>query len=220
MSTQYSLTVYNKSTNSGHMVVYQTDPQQGTVSDLFSLAWFSKSCHPDTNVRFTWTIDYDFVWSETGEVRPGVLFVASQTRRTDPSNTAVNGVTLNYRDGAYLFEDPIKDTAMGKLGIYGSGAVPLKKAAVGVGMSGAGTFVQPAQPNMNMLYTPHPEYWVCFGNYQEGEVMDINTVTNAYNVKFAANEYSRIVTLQQDNTWKSENLQQFNQNQLVRAKRS
>ena len=40
------------------------------------------------------------------------------------------------------------------------------------------TFVKPAQPNMDMKFTPHPEYWITLGDFEKGEVLDIGEIIN------------------------------------------
>ncbi len=53
-------------------------------------------------------------------------------------------------------------------------------------MAGSGTFAVQAQPNMTAVFTPHPNYWVIFGNFENGDVMDIQDVTQAVEVTMAA----------------------------------
>ena len=73
------------------------------------------------------------------------------------------------------------------------------RTAVGVGMSGAGTFVVQAAPNMTAGFTPHPNYWVVFGNYETGQVMDIENVTGSVEATYAGSLTSRTVNLQPNN---------------------
>jgi hypothetical protein len=68
-------------------------------------------------------------------------------------------------------------------------------------MSGAGTFVVQAQPNINLTFTPHPTYWITFGNYTPGQVLDIGQITNKQQLEFAPNTYNLNVQLKNDNTW-------------------
>lgn len=195
---QYSLVFVNNSTQEGTVCVYQQDPNI-TNPDVMSLAWFAKPAAPTTTIIFTWGIDYDFVWSETGVLRPGVLFVASQTWPTDLSSE--NQVTFTNQDGAYTFADQQAGPQAGSLYITEDGTIPPNQASVGIGMSGFGTFAVQAQPNMNLVFTPNPQYWVTFGSYTQGEVMDISEVNNPAEIVFPPNVYSMTATLGANNEW-------------------
>lgn len=202
MGTKYKLTVNNKSKNYGNICVFQTLPEQ--PDNLLSLAWFSKAAHPETTVEFNWTTDYNFVWSNQGELKPGVTFKASQVKEADPSNIAKNTIGFTKQYDAYRFNETEKTTKEGRLGIYTDQTVPHGEASVGIGMSGNGTFAVTATPNYNFVFQPHPRYWIAFGTYTVGEVMDIESMSNIVEVVFDPDIYSKNVTLKEDNTWKIE----------------
>lgn len=194
---QYTLKAINNSSNSGNFCVFQEDPDLG-VSNVMSLAWFSKYAYPSTTVNFTWTVDYNFVWSETGVLIPGVVFDASQSFDADLQNA--NQITLSYA-GGYNFINQTKGPKPGILYIKEDASIPLKQASVGIGMSGFGTFVVQAQPNLNLNFTPHPRYFIVFGNYEPGEVLDISEMTNTAEIDFPPNVYSMSAILGSDNAW-------------------
>jgi rhizosphere induced protein len=198
--TQYSLNVINNSQNLFDMCVYQKPPDMG-VTDVFSLAWFSLPAQPATSVKFQWSIDYSFVWDATGMLQPGVTFDASQVVAADPSDTAQNAVTFDYPDGAYKFDTGQQGPASGHLYIYESKTIPADQASVGIGMSGSGTFAVQAQPNLNLVFTPDPSYWITAGTFVQGQVLDIETVTNPAEIVFPENVYSMTATLGQNNAW-------------------
>lgn len=201
MSTQYTLKVTNKSHNSGSFCVYQKDPDQEKYTNLYSLAWFSKACNPGTTLKFTWTLDYCFNWSETGILVPGVTFDASETKEADPSDSSKNAVGFTKANGAYMFTNPLRPGTPGELRIQTDNTIPINEASVGIGMSGQPALAISAQPNMDYAFIPHPEYWITFGNYTEGEVIDLNQVTETAKIVFPLNVYSVSMTLQEDNTW-------------------
>ena len=195
---QYTVNFLNKSTNPGSACVYQEDPNLG-VENVMSLAWFSMYAFPTTSILFQWTIDYSFVWGQTGQLVPGVQFNAAQTWSADLSNT--NQVTLDYLSNAYTFENQTKGPAPGSLTVSETAAVPLKQASVGIGMSGAGTFVVQAQPNLSLKFTPHPRYWITFGTFRQGQVLDITQITGAQEIDFPPGVYSMAAILNADNSW-------------------
>ncbi len=202
LANTYSLEVINNSSNAASIAVFQTDPNVG-VRDVQSLAWFAEYAYPGTGVEFKWGIDYGFVWDKTGELIPGVVFDANQFVPADLEDS--NEITLSYdsENHAYHFASQRRsDSDMsGSLVITEDETIPLKEASVGVAMSGRGTFVVQAQPNMNLTFSPHPTYWVTFGNYVEGQVMDVTQSTNKAKVEFPPNVLSMKAILNQDNTW-------------------
>lgn len=198
MSQKYSINFKNNSRNYGKICVYQTAPD---INDpqLVSLAWFAEPAHPTTRVSFQWSIDYDFIWDETGPLVPGVVFDASQTWPADLVTS--NSVDFTSAQGALTFANQVAAGRAGTLYVHNSKDVPFDVASVGIAMSGAGTFARPAQPNLTYTFTPHPVYWVVFGDYQPGEVLDLETITGAQQINFNPNVYSVDVTLNLDNTW-------------------
>jgi hypothetical protein len=195
----YTLVFVNNSSQTGDACVYQQGPNL-TDPKVMSLAWFSKRAFPTTRLRFNWNIDYSFMWSETGHLQPGVLFSASQTWPADLST--MNQVQFANDRGAYTFLNQTAGPNQGSLTIKENSTIPANQASVGIGMSGSGTFVVQAQPNMNAIFTPHPEYWITFGDFIQGEVLDITTVTSSSaKIEFPVNVFSMTATLRADNTW-------------------
>lgn len=200
MGTNYALTVRNDSKNYGNICLYQTMPDQ--PDNLLTLAWLCKAAHPGTEVEFLWTTDYNFVWSDQGILKPGVRFKASQTIEADPSVITKNTIGFTKEYDAYKFVETDKSTRTGRLGIYTDQTIPHGEASIGIGMSGNGTFAVTATPNYNFIFLPHPRYWLAFGTYKTGEVMDIESMSNVIEVDFDPDVYEKTVTLKSDNSWK------------------
>ncbi|MFT9847677.1 hypothetical protein [Aneurinibacillus sp. REN35] len=199
MSQQYSVVFVNHSSNSGSACVFQQDPNLATHNAM-SLAWFTKFNYPNTKVLFKWNIDYSFVWSETGVLVPGVQFIANEVLPADLTKN--NSVTLSHEGGAYTFTNQkTASSSAGSLVINEDGTIPLKQASVGIGMSGNGTFAVQAQPNQILTFTPHPKYYIAFGSFSEGEVLDIDQMSQSAEIAFQPNVYSMTAILNQDNSW-------------------
>lgn len=198
MSQIYSLNVTNYSRKYGSFCVYQTAPD---IDDprLMSLGWLVTRAHPTTRVSFQWSIDYSFVWAETGLLVPGVVFDASQNRRADL--TTSNSIDFTAERGEFTFANQVTGGNAGTLYVHNSSAVPFDMASVGIGMSGAGTFVKQAQPNLTYAFTPNPVYWVVFGDYEPGEVLDLEDMVHAQRIDFSPGVYHVDATLNLDNTW-------------------
>ncbi|ROP58193.1 hypothetical protein EDF81_3357 [Enterobacter sp. BIGb0383] len=198
MPQKYSLNVSNYSRNYGSICVYQTNPN---IDDprLLSLAWLVARAHPTTRVSFQWSIDYSFVWDETGHLAPGVIFDASQNLTADL--TTSNSVDFINEKGVLTFANQRVSEHAGTLYVRSGNSVPFDYAAVGMGMSGAAVFVRSAQPNITYAFQPGQALWVTFGNYEQGEVLDVESITNAQQINFSPNVFSVDVTLNIDNVW-------------------
>ena len=192
--TQYSLTGINGSSSPGSFAVFQKPPAN-PVS--FPLAWLTRSATPRAEVTFTWSVDYSFVWSETGVINSGINFSGRQIIPADPDKLNYVKLTAdNY--GATDFKPPNGSGSTGALTIVQLSDVVPDRASVGIGMSGSGTTVVPAAPNKTAVFKLHPNYWVVFGNYQAGEVIDVEDTTGAIEVTYPDGLTSRTVTIGPD----------------------
>lgn len=196
---QYSLSVEHRGTETGDFCVYQTNDHQS--EDIRSLVWFSKRAHPETVLKFKWSIDYGFTWSEQGILTPGVVFEASQIITTDPTDLRRNSIGFTRKDSAFKFVETDDPTTHGRLGITCDELIPAKTASIGVSMSGKSAFACPASPNMKYTFRPHPRYWIAFGKFEEGEVIDLNRMTRKFEINFRENQFDKVVRLSESNTW-------------------
>ena len=192
MATQYSLTCINNSSLLGGFTVFQKP--SGNPASVFTLAWLSRPTHPNTQVTFSWTTDYCFVWSETGVVKPGIGFSASETLAANPESQNFTQLTEDSV-GATYFTPPTGEGPQGMLTIQQLANVVPDRTSVGIGMSGSGTTVVQAAPNFTTTFAPHPNYWVVFGNFLTGHVLDIEQMTGEVEVGYAGGVTSRTATL-------------------------
>lgn len=198
--TSYSLTLKNESAQHYTFYVFQKDPDQASA-DIFSLAWFASpfAIVPGNQIKFNWTIDYNFVWGATGTLMPGVTFHASGLVDADPAGSNKTNFTID--PGPHL-TDPTKGEPSGSLVIKDGPEVPNNAFSVGIGMSGAGTFAVQAGPNLTHAFTPTPTYYIGAGqNVHVGDVLDIVTSNPVAQVKFGHGEYNESYTLKSDNKW-------------------
>ena len=200
--TQFSLSCHNSSANTGSFVVYQM-PFGGSPNTL-PLAWFAHVAAPSTRVKFTWDTNYSFVWSETGVLAPGVEFYASQTRPADL--TGLNQITFTDAGGGPTFSNPTAGHAPGSLTIVADSTVPLHAFSIGLGMGGHPVFAAQALPNWITSFTPRPQYFVAFGEFTQGEVLDAQAISNACPIDYPANVHSLAAILSADDTWSVGNL--------------
>ncbi|HBF28470.1 protein rhiA [Rhizobium sp.] len=196
--TNYSLTCVNNSDISGSFTIFQKAPPTTTPGNVFSLAWITRPAAPGSQVKFAWGLDYNFVWSETGALTPGITFDASQVLPADPYGQNMVQLTKDQW-GATTFVNPSADEATGSLRIQQLANVTPNTTSVGIGMSGSGTFAVQAAPNVTAVFTPYPNYWVMFGNYKTGDVIDVEDVTGAVEVTYDGAQTSRTAVLDADN---------------------
>ncbi|WP_410566131.1 hypothetical protein [Amycolatopsis sp. cmx-4-61] len=191
----------NNSTQFQDLCVYQKPVDLG-VPNVLSLAWLTAPAWPLTTVKFKWTLDYNFMWSQIGSLKPGVTFEAQQVEPADPDDLGANQIQFDYREGAFTFVhgNAQGTPQLGSLYIRQLGSVPPGTATVGIGMSNAGTFAVPAQPNINLVLTPHPQYWVTAGTFEQGEVLSLEEITNEVMVPYDST-FDMKAVLGSDNRW-------------------
>jgi hypothetical protein len=201
----YSLLVKNSSPNNGSICVYTTSPDtQKVQQDLRSLAWFTKAANPNVQVKFAWELKFSFAWAESHVLVPGVSFEAGEIIDADPADDKANKAYFDKQNGAYLFGDPSQATSPseGALAITTSKIIPSNLASVGVGINGKAALAVNATPNYQFTFIPKIKYWLAFGSFREGIVLDINSmVRNICEIAFPTGVYDLQVTLQEDNTW-------------------
>ncbi|WP_261568190.1 hypothetical protein [Frankia gtarii] len=166
------ITVFNDSLLDGvRAIIFQKDA--ALPPDMLSLAWFSRTCGPQSQVRFPWTTEYNFVWGQAGNLAPGVNYLAAQVVGADLYD---NAATLTYRNGGFEFTATSRNTERSDSLIIDEdasvpGAESPDRGAVGVGMSGFATFVRLTQRNAGLQYTPNPSYYVALGPFRPGDVV-------------------------------------------------
>ena len=199
-AVELTLVFINNSSNAGDACVYQYDPDMD-VQDVMSLAWFAKGAAPTTTFRFRWTLDYCFVWAETGRLAPGLTFKAEQVWEADLETA--NRITFKrIHDRMYTFAEQQAGPNEGSLYILGDRTLPVREALVGIGMAGAPIYVVPALPNTAWIFTPRPHYWITFGTFEPGEVLNVESISDrAEDIVFPDSVFSMTAILNRDYTW-------------------
>lgn len=194
MSGPYTVTFINNSGRAGSVCLFQEQPTQ----EVQAVVWLSEYAYPTTQVTFTWSLDYDFVWSETGPLTPGITTNEGQIWPANLQST--NQVTLTYNQ-AFTFANQTQGPNSGSLYINLDATIPMNTASVGIGMAGAATFLVQAAPNLNLIFTPHPRYWIAFGTLNKGTVIGTGSINNPAEIDFPPNVFSMTATLNADDTW-------------------
>ena len=192
-ANQFSIKAINNSSQSGSFMLFQRD--RNMQQNVFSLAWMTQFVQPRNQTQFSWGVNYNFVSGQTGSLRPGVKFNASELVGTNLTNG--NAITL----AANGFTNQMNQSPTGKLYIKEDSSIPMGSLSVGIGMSNAPTFVTQAMPNTQVIFTPTPEYWIAFGNYEPGEVLDTQRINNCTRIEFNSGVTAMNVTFNQDGSW-------------------
>jgi hypothetical protein len=185
---------YNNGQSPGNVILYQ-GPSGGNV---LPLVWFTKYVYPQTRVAFTWSTEPCFVWSDTGQLVPGIIASASQTIPADLDTK--NAITLTYNQ-AFNFIDQQPGSRAGTLTVKEDATIPPGMASVGIGMSGQATFLIQAQPNMIGAFTPGSQYWIAFGTYQANQVLEVEQIGTPAQIAFPVNIPAMDATLNADGSW-------------------
>jgi rhizosphere induced protein len=194
--SQKTIIFTNNSDHGGSFCIFQQHPNPGTSA----LAWFVKFANPGTMVYFSWDdTDYCFIWKETGPLIPGQKSEASQFLPAAPYDN--NVVTLTKSNGGYQFIDQTSGGQPGMLTVRTDQTVLVNQASVGVGMSGSGTFAVQTLPQMIFTFEPHAEYWLAFGDFQQGQAFDTSTISNPFQIIFPPNISTMRVALDMNNSW-------------------
>jgi rhizosphere induced protein len=195
----YQLTVVDNSPTPTNIVLYQTIPDT-SIPNLLPLAWFSRFADPQTTLTFQWDETYQLMWAQTGALFPGIVFDAAQIRdvNTVPGQ---NSALLTAPNGNLQFAAGSAPVPAGSIGLTMDGTIPVNTAAYALGQTQQPVFAAPAQPNITALFTPNPHYWLTFGTYQQGEVLDPGQLTNSIEIQFPSGVTAMTATLNSDNTW-------------------
>ena len=200
---QYSLKISNESNQEFYFYVYQKAPQR--MKNVYSLAWQVSRYPVRVNdfAKMHWDLEYNFVWGETGVLKPGVniYYTAGGMAPCEPSGSNLTTFSLDPAPG---LSDPVSGDPTGTLIIKDDHTVPPYTFSVGIGMSGAGTHVQQAGPSLSHYFTPTipPVYYVAadMSVVTAGDVLGPPSVTPT-EVNFPPNVYSQCLTLEECNTW-------------------
>jgi hypothetical protein len=195
----YTLNFINDSRNAWSFCVYLAPPQVN-VPEVQSLAWLTAAAAATTRVALRWTLDYGFAWLQNGTLSQGKVQVVSSQIWPADLETA-NQVTYTTRRGLATFASQTDGVNPGSLYIRQDRRVQADKSSVGIAIAGSPAYTVSAQPNIDVIFTPTPEYWITFGKFEQGQPLDLAEITNAAPVSFAANCQAMTARLSADNLW-------------------
>lgn len=194
MSIPYSITVFNNSNRQGVFCLYQ----EGQNPQEKSLAWLTKSAVPRDHVQFQWHQDYSFVQDDSGALVPGVVFRSAQTVPTQLDHE--NMITLTQEGGRSEFKY-LRNGELNMLTITLDQTIKPNQVSAGIGISGSPILVSQGMPNTALFFRPQSRFKMAFGNFREGEVLDMNQLFNSVPIEFSSGVFNYKVTYNPDGTW-------------------
>ena len=199
MSIPYLVQFQNDSPNSGSFCLIQSFAK--TNESSFLVAWITRKCHPGTTITYRWKPDWNMVWCQTEILSPTAEFSALQVVEADPDNPEKNHITLTRQDGAYRFVPDERQASTGTFCITADCSIPNHQVSIGIGMAGFPSILIQAGPNRSYSLDSHIDYWACFGDYEQGQILDPNILKQAFRLDFPVNVNALSLTLNEANQW-------------------
>lgn len=198
MGARYQVNITNNSSQNTTFILFQKDPNQNQYQGL-SVVWRSQQLSPRSKATFDWSKDYSFVAGNTGPLMPGTKFNAESMMEADPNGSTNAAVLDSNGRGCQLSMS--QGGQPGRLTLMtGNSVSPQPQFSAGMGMEGSATVIVQARPGMNYQFSPDTEYWVAFGNYEIGQVLNPN-VQNAARISFQGGVTKMNVVLNQDGSY-------------------
>lgn len=194
----YTINFLNNSSSPGNFCIFQQNPNNPPPGS-FPLAWLVQSANPHARVPISWNTDFYFFWAKTGQLMPGVIFNAGEAFLTSLAEN--NAITLTKQDNNYKFIDQKSGYQQGVLSVSTDTTTAFNQASIGIGMSGSGTLAVQAQPNMTFSFSPIQGYWITFGEFKQGQVLNQSEIPNAVQIVFPHGIFSMNATMNEDGTW-------------------
>ena len=169
--------------------------------DPLTLAWYVLGCNPGNYANFTWTVDYSLSWSQQGTLAPGVKFV---TGGSSPVNTSTGDrIKFALSGPAYTFQGKAASAgAVGTCGVNSDNTVENGVCSVAISVAGKPVAAIPIQPNSAITFTPLPKYYLSFGSFVEGTVVDVATMVNSIELDYGGlGVFNLNYTLDARNNW-------------------
>ncbi len=196
----FHLIFENQSSATWSFVVYQSSKDRLPTQSKM-LAWMSQKAAPQTAIKYSWSPEYSFVWSQTGELTNASTIFANQVYPTELTGSDNRITLLKNTDGAYQFSQP-SPGAPPDAYIGASAAIPGQTLSVGIGIAKVPVLIAQAQPSVVLTFVPSFSTCIGFGqNIAKGQVLGSNSLNGPTQITYPANKYTATATLSQSNTW-------------------
>ena len=165
IGADFALTVVNESDSRADVMIF---PAAAAGAQGSIVVWQSFPLEPGDTHTVDWKYSLNFVRGALGRLGPGQDYEPLEVVDAVPNES--NQITLALVDGELALTDP-RPGPPGTLLVVQDASVPANAGNAGVGISGSGTFVAPAQPGSKQSYGFTPQLCVGTGTYTAGQVM-------------------------------------------------
>lgn len=172
IGADFALTVVNESDSQADAMIF---PAAKAGAPGSTVVWQSFPLPPGDTHTVNWTYSLNFVRGALGRFGPGQDYGPLQVVDAVPNES--NQITLALVDGELALVDP-RPGPPGTLLVVQDSSVPANTGNAGVGISGFGTFVSPAEPGSEQPYGYTPQLCIGTGTFTAGQIMStmgINT---------------------------------------------
>ncbi len=190
----YCVNFKNESHFAGDVCLFQPFPAS-EIPKAVSLAWLSEPTQPGETASFEWEYQHDFFWSELSALQPGSILKVGGILPADISEK--NQVEFAFENNSFLFRDQQKGKVPGRLDIHMDESIPWNRSSVGICMSGYPIYAAQAQPGYQYNFTFHPQYFLTYGDYKQGQILDLKNLPVKTEFTFPKATYSLNITLKE-----------------------
>lgn len=166
------------------------------------LAWMAAPCPPGNTMVFQWVLKYSILFSNTSNLSPGAQFTSIGGVDVDPVQGDV--YTLSADGATYSFKGhstAIKGTP-GTVGAQTDCSVKNNQVSLALGIIGIPVFACDTQTNSVVAFTPKPKYYLAFGQYQQGTVLNEASMSHSIELNFEAMKtYSFTADIDASHNW-------------------
>jgi hypothetical protein len=219
MSDSYTLKITNESSQPALRFAVFTklpsDAAQGSrlAGGQFNMAWIVQPINEHNHYTFSWDLEFQIMWAATG-YQAGVIWNAGGSIDADPNDSERCTMKFDYVNGDWdLSYEEVGSPTPGQLTVNDTTTIPpydKQPSTIALAIAGGGTTtgLQPlpaigdfAGPNMHQIFTLHPAYFVAAGSFKQGQMVDLDNVTNLYEVRYEHGAMNAAVTLDDNNIW-------------------
>jgi rhizosphere induced protein len=192
---EYIVNFSNHSGKSGTVCIYLDT--QG-YPDVQAIAWLTERVTPTTGAQFDWFSDYSFIWGRSRYLVRGSTFYPEQS----VDCRSKNQITLDrgVDKFSFFFKDQRKDQSS-DFSIYTTPKILQNEVAVGIAVHGRAQQVIKVQPNRKYVFNPRQDYWIAFGDFHEGEPLDMQNIKTCARINFGQNIFRLRVILHSNDSW-------------------